>query len=69
MMKRAASSDLAADDMTNMMIWEIVMSGPLLDGMRTSSERKVWDPVRLRTLLSLSQDASECHTRKILWER
>ena len=41
MMKRAASSDLAVEDITNLMIWARVRSGSLLDGMGTSLERNM----------------------------
>ena len=40
-MKRAASSDFATEDMTNLMIWAIVSSGTLLAGMGTSLDRKM----------------------------
>ena len=56
-MKRAASSNLDAEDMTNLIIWEILSSGLLLDGMGTSLERKMSSPDWLRAFLSLRKDA------------
>ena len=58
-MKRAASYDLSAEDMADLVIWEIVRSETLLDGMETSSEINMWDPARLRALISLGKDVSE----------
>ena len=48
MVKRPASSDSAADDMTFLIICAIVSTGPLWRGIRTSSESMMWDPARLR---------------------
>ena len=50
-MKRDASYYSAAEDMTNLMIWARVRSGPLLAGMGTSPERNMWAADRLRALL------------------
>ena len=47
-MKRANNSYLASEYMTNLMIWARVRSEPLLNGMGTSSERKMWAPAQLR---------------------
>ena len=58
-MNRAASSKFAAEDMRNMMILGRVSSGPLLDVMGMSSERKIYSPARLCVLLSLSMNAPE----------
>ncbi len=40
-MKRAASSDYAAEAITNLMIWAIERIAPLNRGKGTSSERKI----------------------------
>ena len=37
-MTKPASSTLAAEDTNNLMIWEIVRTGPLIEGMVTSLE-------------------------------
>ena len=52
-MKRAASSGVAMEDMTNLMNWTRVRSGPLFDGIGTSSERNIWYPAWLWALISL----------------
>ena len=40
-MKRASSSDSAAEDVTNLMTWATVRTGPLNLGKGSSSERKI----------------------------
>ena len=47
MVKRPASSDLAADDMTFLMIWDILRTGLLWCGTSTSSESMMWAPARM----------------------
>jgi hypothetical protein len=59
MTKRATSSDLAADAITNMMIWAIERMAPLKCGNGLFSERKMCAPTRLRELVSLRNPASE----------
>ena len=50
-MKRVSGSDTSAEEMANLMIWEIVRIGQLLAGMGMSSKRKMWAPARMRDLL------------------
>ena len=64
-MKRAASSDSAAEAMTNFMIWAIKRTAPLNLGKGTFSERKMCAPALLRELVSLRNPASECAHRII----
>ena len=68
-MKRGASSDSDTEDMPNLIIWARVRSGPLLNGMRTSSERKMWAPDWLWDLLFLRKEESECPARIMLLVR
>ena len=65
-MKKDASCDLVAEDMTKLMIWARVRSGMLLDGMGTSLERNIWAPDWLQGLISLRKDASEVPARTML---
>ena len=55
----------AAEDITNLMIWVTVRTGPLLVGTGVSSERMMCAPARLHTLLRLRYAASECPARTI----
>ena len=56
-MKRAAIYNFYVEEMTNFMIWERVRSGLLLTGMGMFSEIKMWQPTRLRALISSRKDA------------
>ena len=56
----AASSDSAADAMTNLMIVAHVRMGPLKRGIGSSLERKMYAPARLREPGSVRKLASEC---------
>ena len=49
--KEASSSNLAAKNMTNLIIWEILSGGLLLDGIMTSSERNMWSPAWMQALI------------------
>jgi hypothetical protein len=53
--KRAASSDLAADAIMNLMIWAMETMAPLKYGNGLFSERKMCAPAQLWKLVSLSQ--------------
>ena len=66
---KAASYNLAAEDMTNLMIWERVSNDLLLAGMVTSSEKKMCFPARMQDLLSLQRIMSEFSVRTMLLER
>ncbi len=57
-MNRAASSDSAAEAMTNLMIWAIERTAPLNRGKGSFSERKICAPALLRALVSLRKPAS-----------
>ena len=59
MMKSPASLASADEDMTNLMIWAIVRTGPLSRGIGSSSDRKIKDPDRLHALNSLIYAAWE----------
>ena len=52
-MKRPASSALTAEDMTNLIIWDIVRMYTLSRVTGSSSDRKMWDPARLQDLETL----------------
>ena len=43
----AESSDLVADDMTNLIISAIGRRGPLCLGIGSSLDRNIWDPSQL----------------------
>ena len=43
-MKKPESSALAAEDMTFLMIWAIVRTGPLIEGTGVFSESMMWAP-------------------------
>ena len=49
----SASLDLVAYDMTKLIILVMVRMGPLCLGIGSSSERKMWEPVRMRARVSL----------------
>jgi hypothetical protein len=68
-MKRAAVSDLAADAITNLMIWAIEIISPLYCGNRSLSERKMWVLALLRELVSLRNPASAWAHRIILLDK
>ncbi len=57
--KRAASSDLAADAITNLMIWAIERIAPLNRKNGSFSERKMCPPAQLRELVLLRNPASK----------
>ncbi len=57
--KRPASSDLAADAITNLMIWAMERIAPLNGGNSSFSERKMCAPAQLRELVLLRNPASE----------
>jgi hypothetical protein len=57
--KRAASSDLAADGITNLMIWVIERIAPLNCGNSLFSERKMCAPAQLQELNLLRNPASK----------
>jgi hypothetical protein len=57
--KRAASSDLAADAITNLMIWAMERTAPLNRGNGSFSERKICALAWLRELVSLRSPALE----------
>jgi hypothetical protein len=57
--KRAASSDLAADAITNLMIWEIERTAPVNHGNGLFFERKMCAPARLQELVLLRNPASK----------
>ena len=52
-MKSPASLDSAAEDMTNLMIWASVITGPLSQGIGLSSDRKMKESDWLCALDSL----------------
>ena len=43
--KRSISSNSGAEDLTNLIIWGKLRSGPFLVGMGASSEINIWSPV------------------------
>ncbi len=57
--RRAASSDLAADTITNLMIWSIERMAPLKCGNGLFSERKMCALAWLWELVSLRNPALE----------
>ncbi len=59
--KMAASSDLAAGAMTNLMIWAIKRTAPLNCRNGSFSERKVCALAQLRDLVLLRNPASKWH--------
>ena len=58
-MYSAPSSASAAEDMTNLMIWETVRIGLFHSGVGSFSDKNIWAPVRLHALDSLFNPASE----------
>ena len=58
-MKRLESLALAAKDMTFLMIWAIVRTGPLREGTGVFLESMMWAPARLRAWGTLRYAASE----------
>ena len=65
-MKRAPVSASAAEGQTCFITREMESNGPLLRGIGSSSERKMWPPALLRDLDSLRKLASECAERIML---
>ena len=63
LMKRAASSASAAEDMTASMIWVMVMTAPLFGGVLVSLDMKTFPPALLRAFDSERYEASLCTTR------
>ena len=59
-MNMAPISASAADDMKNLMTWEIVNMGPFHIGIGSSSAMKTWAPAWLHPLDSLRKLESEC---------
>ena len=58
-MNKPVSSASAAENMTNLMIWVTVRTGPLSHGTALSSDRKMYAPTKLRALVLLRYPASE----------
>ena len=56
---RAPISASAADDITNLMIFATVRTGPFHFGSGSFSDKKMWAPARLRPFDSLLNPASE----------
>ncbi len=52
-----AEFGLAAEDMTDLMIWEVFKIAPLLGALLVPSERGKWHPARLHALGLLRYDA------------
>jgi len=50
LMNSAPNSASAADDMTALIIWEILRTAPLLRGMFSLPAMNMWPPARLRAL-------------------
>jgi hypothetical protein len=63
--KRAASSNLAADAIIKLMIWAIERIAPLNHGNGSFSERKMCAPGQLQELVSLRNPASKWAQRTI----
>ena len=59
----APSSDSAAEDITNLMIWEIMRIDPFHLGVGSFSDKNMWAPARLQGLDSLLNPASEWAAR------
>jgi hypothetical protein len=57
-MNSAPNSASAADDMTALIIWEILRMAPLLRGMLSFPAMNMWPPARLRALASDKYKAS-----------
>ena len=56
-MKRDTSSDLAVEDINNLIIWVRVRSGPLLAGMGKFLEIKMWATAWTMDMISLRKGA------------
>ena len=69
MTKRAASSDLAVEEMMNLMILARVRSGPLLAVMGMYEDIKIWSPAWIQKLISLRNNASEFPERTMMLAR
>ena len=68
-MYSAPSSASAAEDMTNLMIWEIVRIGPFHSGFGSYSDKNIWAPERLRAVDLLLDSVSEWAARIISMAR
>ncbi len=66
LMNSAPNSASAADDMTALIIWEILSTAPLLRGMFSFPAMNMWPPARLRALGSDKYEASLWMVRTIL---
>ena len=64
-MYSAPSSTSAFEDITNLMIWEIVRIPLFYLGVGAFSDNNMWDPARLRDLNSFLNPASEWAARII----
>ena len=62
LMKREVSSASAAEDMTDFMIWEMVMTAPLFGGVLVSLDMKKCPPPLLRAFDSERYEESLCTT-------
>ena len=62
-MYSAPSSTSAVDDITNLMIWEIVRIAPFHLGVGSFSDKNMWAPARLRALYLLLNPESGCASR------
>ena len=63
--KRVASSASVAEDMTKLIIWEMVRMGTLYLGLGSSSDREICAPERLPVLEKLRYAASEWSVRRM----
>ena len=63
--KIAASSASAAEEMINLIIWMMVIMGLFYLGLGSSSERKMCAPERLRALEKLRYAASDWGARRM----
>ena len=62
-MYSAPSSASVAEDMANLMIWEIVKIGPFHLVVGLFSDKNIWAPARMSALDSLLNPASEWDAR------
>ena len=51
--KSAANSASVAEEITNLIIWAMAITGSLKRGIGSFSERMMWAPERLQTRLTL----------------
>ena len=58
LINKAPNSASAADDITARIIWEMLSTAPLLDGISLRPAMKMWPPARLRDFGSDRYDAS-----------